>query len=282
MEDFDISWVSKNESLESLDFAVFTKLVDLAPLGKCKNLRKITVRNTLLDKIDLEPISECTYLEEVILLWNRNATNIVLPSLDNHPNMFRIYIHHRDYGNHEYTSFEHRFEEIQPIDLTRLSECHSLKILVLRGLSNMKSIDLAPISNLKALEYLNISNATSASETLDLTPLGECKSLRHLILEDIARTVLDITPIFECSLQTFIPFYPPEYPHPTDFLLMTIEQIKDSNWTEYAIRLEELLPDTLEEFGLLNSYRPLKADSSKIPSNKRNPKWLQPFAITWY
>jgi hypothetical protein len=150
--------------------------IDLSQIA-LPSLRLLTIEETSLTDIDLEPLSECDWLGFLKINHNRNLKRINLSPLG---------------GCIRLADLQTRDNLLDDIDFLQLRNCKKLLSLDMannpsRGL-RLDGIDV--IENLSSLSIGPPDDNVSEDWTIDLTPLFKCQSLVQLYLPDFNIRVL--------------------------------------------------------------------------------------------
>lgn len=86
--------------------------------------------------------------------------------------------------------------EMKSIDLTPLSQCENLELLILNH-SHAEEIDFSPLSACKNLRKLHLEN--NRFRKIDLSPLVACSNIVGVWLNGNSLKEVDISPLFACT-----------------------------------------------------------------------------------
>lgn len=205
----DIDKISELTTLESLYINISAEGMDLSPLGKLNNLRKLTIILDPDDTVDLSFIGQLSSLEYLEL---DSLTDIDdLAFLERMPTLREIYIKYVEDVDLSYLQNNHELQvihicggnirhmeslgQLERVERVYLDETHLLygeeknerEVLNLEVMSNMKSLrelnltcvrvdDVSPLRNLDELQFIHLEDTGIE----DIEPLKDLKSLRTL------------------------------------------------------------------------------------------------------
>jgi Leucine-rich repeat (LRR) protein len=155
--------------------------IDLTPLGSCKNLQFLWLKENELETIDLSPLSACRELRELSITGNN------LREIDLTPLQVCTTLELLGLGDNQ----------LKTIDLNPLTDCEHLDTLYLYT-NRFKTIDLSPLTSLS--EFRELYLYRNAFRELDLSPLGSCTKLDILQLQSNLLTTIDLIPLRTCTL----------------------------------------------------------------------------------
>ena len=175
----DFSDIGENDVLQELiiEHTGITSL-DLAPLRKCRSLRRLSISNNKeLVELDLSSLSDSSCIKSLSISKNKRLDELILPNAST----LRV------------ISLTEN-ENLRMLDLTHLKGLFSLKKLTING-SNISRLDLSPLSNCTSLQQLVISKIENLQELI----LPKLTSLQELVIERTGITSLDLSPLSNCK-----------------------------------------------------------------------------------
>ena len=207
----DIDKISELTTLKSLYIRIPAEGIDLSPLGKLNNLRKLTIIPDIYSTMDLSFTGQLASLEYLEL--DKFCDIDDLAFLERIPTLSEIYIEHVEDADLSYLQNNHELRRIhicggnirhmeclgqlEKVEWVYLMETHLLygkeknerEVLNLEVMSNMKSLnglsltsvrveDVSPLRNLDELQFVYLED--TGIENIE--PLKDLKSLRTLFV----------------------------------------------------------------------------------------------------
>ena len=202
----DIDKISELTTLKSLYISISAEGmkagVDLSPLGKLNNLRKLTIILDLVGTMDLSFIGQLSSLEYLSLDRFTDIDDLVF--LERMPTLNEIYI-----------------EYVKDVDLSYLQNNHELQVIYICG-GNIRHMEcLGQLERVKWVyleeTHLLYGEEKNEREVLNLEVMSNMKSLRELSLTSVR--VDDVSPLRNLDELQFI--------HLEDTGIEDIEPLKD-------------------------------------------------------
>lgn len=198
----DIDKISELTTLNSLDIHISAEGMDLSPLGKLNNLRKLTIYLVLTGTMDLSFIEQLSNLEYLSLYRFTDIDDLAF--LERMPMLKEIYL-----------------EYVEDVDLSYLQNNHELQVIYICG-GNIRHME--SLGQLERVEWVYLEEThllygeeKNEREVLNLEVMSNMKSLRELSLTSVR--VDDVSPLRNLDELRFI--------HLEDTGIENIEPLKD-------------------------------------------------------